>query len=49
MLDLLVVISIFCENKIVLNIALVFSIVLLIKKIRKLLHLRKVAKYGKKR
>jgi len=49
MLDLLVVISIFCENKIVLSIVLVFSIVLLIQKIRKLIHLQKGARYGKKR
>ena len=49
MLDLLVVISILFENKIILSIALVISIVLLIKKTRKLIYLQKGAKYGKKR
>lgn len=49
MLDLLVVISIFCENKIVLSIALVLSMVLLFQKTKKLMQLQKWGKYGKKR
>lgn len=49
MLDLLVLISVLCDNKIILTIALIFLIALLIQKVRKLIHLQKGARHGKKR
>lgn len=49
MLYLLLLVSIFSTNKIVLSIALVSLIILLAEKIRKLIHLQKGAKHGKKR
>jgi len=49
MLDLLVLISVLCDNKIILTIALIFLTALLIQKIRKLIRLQKGATHGKKR
>ena len=49
MLYLLLLVSIFTTNKIVLSIALISLIILLIQKVRKLIHLQKGARYGKKR
>lgn len=49
MLDLLVLVSVLCDNKIILTIALIFLTALLIQKVGKLIHLQKGAKYGKKR
>lgn len=49
MLYLLILISMLCENKIVLTISLIFLVVLLIQKARKLMYLQKGAKHGKKR
>lgn len=48
MLDLLVLISALCESKAILAIALIFLIALLIHKVRKLIHLQKEARHGKK-
>lgn len=49
MLYLLVLISVFCDNKILLTIALIFLMALLVQKLRKLAHLQKEVKHGKKR
>lgn len=49
MLYLLLLVSIFATNKIILSITLISLITLLIQKVRKLIYLQKGAKYGKKR
>lgn len=49
MMDLLVLISMLCENKIILTISLIFLVALLVQKVRKLIHLQKGAYHGRKR
>ena len=49
MMDLLVLISMLCENKIILTISLIFLVALLVQKVRKLIHLQEGAYHGKKR
>ena len=48
-MDVLVLISVLCDDKVILMLALIFLIALLIQKVRKLIHLQEGAYHGKKR